>query len=563
MLEKPREWVVSPAAVAPEWQWFWTAVTIPLILNEGTVFNIVNPKYPSQTWTKGGAANQDVSIGYGPQGQYLVAERAGPNLATLDSSGLVPANVNPEPQSFFLSINELGSDFFGQGSIANNTDAVALGVDGSRKPYIRKAADTRLTATGTVPATGPFSVGYVTQHLGLDEIYIDGDFDSSATDGGFGDFGNVATLFGLTGQMGRTDIQIYCFYQFNGIRLTARQFKQLHDDPFGPFRMADEPEVWAGAVAAQTITASLDAAVQAQRALSASLNAALQQPGLTQTANLDAGVAVSASQIASLDAALQAVLTANASLDAVVAAAQQAIASLDAALQETAQKTTFLDAALAVAQTAQANLDAVTQAARQFTVNLDGVLEKAKTAAVNLDAVIQATATVTTSLEAVLQKTLTVSAGLDASVIGGTIVTAALDAAVQTLFTVTLSLDAALQVSRSAEASLDAAIKILAQTTSASIDAALAVSKLRRRHQGLACACRHLHDAGDPKRIERPTAVAGSRFAAGEHGGPVRTHLGQPRRPRRHQHRPVHRRFAPGGHRRLDRHGDGGRDHGQ
>ena len=245
-LIKPPNQAVNPALADHKWVWFWEAVNVPLIFNDRQVARIVNPKFPQQTWATGGAAGQDASVDFGLQGQFLTSERSADNYGLLDAVGS-PGSVT-NGQSFFFGVADLGSDPRFGGAIAGGNANYQLRVNTSGKPDIFQATSLRHTSTSAVPATGPFTLGYYVANSGSPshEIYIDGEFDSSKTDAGWGNIGNITSLFGVVNQSSRVDLKLYCFYQFNDTQLTAAQWKQLHDDPFGPFRMFDEVGVVVG-----------------------------------------------------------------------------------------------------------------------------------------------------------------------------------------------------------------------------------------------------------------------------------------------------------------------------
>lgn len=243
---KPEQWGFDQGLVDSKWDWFWNRVTVPLIFNEPQVAKIINPKFRVNTWNTGGGGGVDISVGRGRRGIFLTAAKSGFDFATLDTnlSGLPLAGAS-EVQSFFFFCANLGSDAQFGGGIANpNGTDYQLQINASRQPVIRQAATTTLTATGTVPATGEFSVGFTVADASSPQqaIFIDGELDSTATSDGFGAIGDISRIFGLTGNTARPDLELYCYYQFNNTRLTAEQFRQLHRDPFGPFRMLDEVE---------------------------------------------------------------------------------------------------------------------------------------------------------------------------------------------------------------------------------------------------------------------------------------------------------------------------------
>lgn len=129
-----------------------------------------------------------------------------------------------------------------------------------------------------------------------------------------------------------------------------------------------------------TKAVSLDAAVLSTLTRTASLDAAIQQLGLTKTTSLDAVVQAVFTKAVSLDAALLAALTKTVSLDAsiVSAGASFRYVSLDAAIQQLGITLSVqLNAAIQKLQSKTVSLDAAVQRRLSLTVSLDAYIEYA------------------------------------------------------------------------------------------------------------------------------------------------------------------------------------------
>ncbi len=107
----------------------------------------------------------------------------------------------------------------------------------------------------------------------------------------------------------------------------------------------------------KTVTASLEAAIQAQQTLSASLNAGVQKI-FTRSASADAAVAVLETRTSSLEAAVHKLMTAQANLEAAVRDTVTRTAGLDAGVRDSLTRTAPLSAALAGTALLGAGLDA-------------------------------------------------------------------------------------------------------------------------------------------------------------------------------------------------------------
>ncbi len=240
-LIKPAPWALTPALFDPEWGWFWRHASIALNMEETQTAKIRNWAFPVQKWEKAGPGPSLV-LGVGPKGRFIGGANTG-----LDISVLAPKSGDPDPPlgddvSIFIAAENLGA---AQGGLGTIIEAKSSGNDiripASELVEIAVAGAARHTSTGTVPTTGPFSIGIYFSRGGPLTVYIDGKEDSeTASSPDFGTWLPITEIFGSTVGFGNRDIELYCFYSFNNYRLSAAQFNQLHADPPGPFRMLDE-----------------------------------------------------------------------------------------------------------------------------------------------------------------------------------------------------------------------------------------------------------------------------------------------------------------------------------
>jgi hypothetical protein len=195
--------------------------------------------------------------------------------------------------------------------------------------------------------------------------------------------------------------------------------------------------------AANTVTTTLDAAIQRQITVATSLNAAIQTSNTVNT---------------EVTAAIQEARTVATTLDATVQQTRTALVTLDAALLQARTALVTMDAAVQASLTASTTLDAFIQAGFQVQAFVDAAIQQNRTAITSLDAGIQTTRTVTTAI--------------DAAILASLAVTATIDAAIRFTGTATTTIDAAIQQARTAAATIDAVVALALNVTT-SLDAAI------------------------------------------------------------------------------------------
>lgn len=311
----------------------------------------------------------------------------------------------------------------------SNTRAPSLFINGSNS-----GAVVGTNASATIPGG--------TNNTNLDQFRINGDGFDTFTDGGSA----VVLLWDRW--------------------IDDAEVEALSADPWLPFRIPRRrtyviPTAGGGATT-QTETLSLDAALQAQRELAASIDGAIATTQ-SKTTSVDAALARLGTISAAVDAALQATATQSVSIDSALEAIRTATAELDAALEAGGAVAAVLDAAVAKALDESISVDAALRATRTASASLDAQLVAAGT---NL---------LTAALDGALQASRTMTASLDAylSDAGVNLITAALDAALQAGRSASVGIDGALQTSATAQTQLDGVIAI-ARTLEANIDAAVA-----------------------------------------------------------------------------------------
>ena len=188
---------------------------------------------------------------------------------------------------------------------------------------------------------------------------------------------------------------------FNRV-LSAAEHKSLTENPWQVFAPETIPLFWAG-VTAQSATASIAAAIRADRTASASLNAAIQS---------------AATASATLSGAIQTAQSATSGLTAYIVAssARSSSASLSAAISDARTATSSLSAAVAAARTATAALDSAIQIAATASTGASAAIREAFSLSANLSGAVQASATASASLAAIVATTGAISAGLSAAV---------------------------------------------------------------------------------------------------------------------------------------------------
>ena len=184
--------------------------------------------------------------------------------------------------------------------------------------------------------------------------------------------------------------------------LTNGECWALSSAPWIIFPDETIPLFWTG-VTAQSATASIAAAIRADRTASASLNAAIQS---------------AATASATLSGAIQAAQSATSGLTAYIVAssARSSSASLSAAISDARTATSSLSAAVATARTATAALDSAIQIEATASTGASAAIREAFSLSANLSGAVQASATASASLAAIVATTGAISAGLSAAV---------------------------------------------------------------------------------------------------------------------------------------------------
>jgi hypothetical protein len=191
---------------------------------------------------------------------------------------------------------------------------------------------------------------------------------------------------------------------------------------------------------------------------STSLDALVQNAGVTASASIDALLKASNSSTVSADSLLAAVRSGQVSLDALAQAAKAGTVSLDALVQAARAGTVSVDALLSAVLAEATDLDALLQAAAEAGVSLDAVLSGSTTAAAQMDALLQAGKVASASMDALLvrQGAGLADATLDALLMSAKTASSGIDAVLISLITHTIGLDAMIEAAKSGSVSLDA-----------------------------------------------------------------------------------------------------------
>jgi hypothetical protein len=209
--------------------------------------------------------------------------------------------------------------------------------------------------------------------------------------------------------------------------------------------------------AANTVTTTLDAAIQRQITVATSLNAAIQTSNTVST-EVSAAIQEARTVASTLDATVQQTRTALVTLDAALLQARTALVTMDAAVQASLTASTTLDAFIQAGFQVQAFVDAAIQQNRTAITSLDAGIQTTRTVTTAIDAAILASLAVTATIDAVIRFTGTATTTIDAAIQQARTATATIDAVVALALNVTTSLDAAIQSARTAMAWLDAYI---------------------------------------------------------------------------------------------------------
>jgi len=204
-----------------------------------------------------------------------------------------------------------------------------------------------------------------------------------------------------TDNLRNTDGTIYLVLVFDRM-LSAAEHKSLTENPWQVFAPETVPLFWPMATA-KSATASVSAAIRADRTASASLNAAIQS---------------AATASATLSGAIQTAQSATSGLTAYIVAssARSSSASLSAAISDARTATSSLSAAVAAARTATATLDSAVQIEVTASTGVSAAIREAFSISANLSGAVQSSATASASLAAVVAKTNAISSDLSAAV---------------------------------------------------------------------------------------------------------------------------------------------------
>lgn len=308
------------------------------------------------------------------------------------------------------------------------------------------------------------------------ELYLDGVLDQSfnisgstiAADSVFTATGGLRALIGASTNDGTSATAIHNIVDgeladiriWRGEAATSGEVEDIYDNALS-------------GGSTETVGTSLDAIVQKQQAITASLDSYLQKPD-SESTSIDALLQKTQSVQASLDAAIQKSLTRTTNLDGLLQSAETLATSLDALLAQQRAASVSVDAYLSQRQTAGVSLDAAVQAARTLAASLDAAIQQQKTGVVSLDGVLSAAQALTASLDAVLQKRGNISTSIDAILasIAAQTISTNLDANLQKSQTASTSLDGYIQQPGTISTVLDALLR-QAQSGTVSLDANL------------------------------------------------------------------------------------------
>jgi hypothetical protein len=177
------------------------------------------------------------------------------------------------------------------------------------------------------------------------------------------------------------------------------------------------------------LTTTLNAALAVEQTLQASLNAVAQAQILV-TASLDASLTTPGAQTVttSLNAAIQKLIT--------------TATSLNAAISDVKTTTTGLNSAISELQTISTNLDAVLQFSNQLNVLMNAAVIDIFLSQVSIDAALEKEITLQSSMNAGLAFINELTSALSAFISGAQVIVVSLDSAVQSEFIINSLLDA-------------------------------------------------------------------------------------------------------------------------
>ncbi len=195
-------------------------------------------------WTKGGAAGEDVLVGYGKLGQTLNGTKTSFNIASLDPDNTTYQWNDASELWNILSFSVAGLPTNG-GNLSHSIigptsgDTIIFGVDDK----LQLRLSTSIIHTSNVlPNTDPLNIVVAVWNEGgsnsIWRVYVNGELDSETTGGAsLGAFPRPSNLLGLNGS-GGNDAKFYTFNSWTDFDISPDQIRQLHRDPFGPYRQA-------------------------------------------------------------------------------------------------------------------------------------------------------------------------------------------------------------------------------------------------------------------------------------------------------------------------------------
>lgn len=147
-----------------------------------------------------------------------------------DGPSLNASSVN-NVVSMFVSIGEIyGRSSDGVNLV--NVDSAGLGLTATRTVNFKTGATIRITGVTPLPIEGG-TVGCTYRPTDLNSgIYINGNLDATQSNDVAYTFDKKLTLLGGMPGNGFLETDYQLLYLFDGVELTAEEFKSLHDDPY-------------------------------------------------------------------------------------------------------------------------------------------------------------------------------------------------------------------------------------------------------------------------------------------------------------------------------------------
>jgi hypothetical protein len=280
LVSKPRQWAFSPALVASDWDWFWDKVTIAVPLWTGAGIREF-PIWGRRGWVDETAPDQEHKSVYLNSGLTWEAGRGGPGVRqnsdgeTFRLGGNLVAFQRFEGRhvdfstdteiSFFCLVDVVSygagnPGFWRTGGTNESNGTTFLIKSGANGLWARWNGTNGFRNTTDALPTGLNSFG-CSMKSGDQRGYINGvKKETSAITGT--PTGRGKEVFNIGGQGGDngdeelcSDGVFHCFYLFDRF-LKDSQHQALANDPFGPFRMADDVGAYP-AVATGRIMSSL------------------------------------------------------------------------------------------------------------------------------------------------------------------------------------------------------------------------------------------------------------------------------------------------------------------